>query len=65
MIGAPSDRLICYDKLAGRAPAPTEPVADQAGPGAAAVPSTSRLVAKDAPLPSSAHAQPDTGVLSK
>lgn len=65
VIGAPSDRLICYDKLAGRAPAPTEPVADQAVPSAAAVPSTSRLVAKDAPLPSSANPQPDTGVLSK
>ncbi len=65
VIGAPSDRLICYDKLAGRAPAPTKPVTDQAVPGAAAVPSTSRLVAKDAPLTSSAHPQPDTGVLSK
>ena len=64
-IGASSDRLICYDKLAGRAPAPTEPVAAQAGPGATAVPTTSRLAAKDAPLPASAHPRPDNGILSR
>ncbi|WP_236581667.1 phospholipase A [Hydrogenophaga sp. BPS33] len=29
-IGAAADRLTCYDKLAGRAPAPTTPVAQQA-----------------------------------
>ena len=65
-IGAAADRLICYDKLAGRAPAPTEPVAEQAAPGAAAVPTTSRLVPKDAPLPHSATPpKPDTGNLSR
>ena len=64
-IGAAADRLICYDKLAGRAPAPTEPVAEQSAAGAAAVPTTSRLVPKNAPLPNSATPQPDTGNLSK
>ncbi len=60
-IGAASDRLLCYDKLAGRAPAPAE----QAAPGAAAVPTTSRLEAKDAPLATGFSVQPDTGILSK
>jgi len=64
-IGASSDRLICYDQLAGRAPAPTEPTAEQSAPGAAAVPTTSRLAPKDAPLPDSANPRPETGVLSK
>lgn len=64
-IGAPSDRLICYDKLAGRAPAPTEPTAEQPPPGAAAVPTTSLIAPKDAPLPDSANPKPETGILSK
>lgn len=44
-IGAAADRLACYDKLAGRAEAPSVPPAQQAGPA-----STSTLAAKDAPL---------------
>jgi phospholipase A1 len=64
-IGASSDRLICYDKLAGRAPAPTGPAAEQSAPGATAVPATSRLAPKDAPLPDSARPQPDTSLLSR
>eukprot|EP01035_Chromulina_nebulosa_P026412 gene26412-34572_t len=64
-IGAAADRLICYDKVAGRAPAPTEPVAEQSATGAAAVPTTSRLVPKDAPLANSASPRPDTGNLSR
>lgn len=64
-IGAASDRLLCYDKLAGRAPAPTEPLAEQAPPGAAAVPTTPRLAAKDAPLATGVSVQPDTGILSR
>jgi phospholipase A1 len=64
-IGAAADRLICYDKLAGRAPAPTEPVAEQSATGAAGVPTTSRLVPKDAPLATSANPRPDTGNLSR
>lgn len=63
-IGAATDRLLCYDKLAGRAPALIEPVADQATPGAAAQ-TTSRLAAKDALLPPGITAPPNTGVLSK
>lgn len=33
LIGAAADRLSCYDRLAGRAPAPTEPAATQPLPG--------------------------------
>ena len=64
-IGAAADRLICYDKLAGRAPAPTVPVAEQSAAGAAPLPTTSRLVPKDAPLANSASPRPDTGNLSR
>jgi phospholipase A1/A2 len=54
-IGAPADRLACYDKLAGRAPAPTEPTAQQTPT------TTSSLAPKDAP-PS---ASTDSSLLSK
>ena len=50
MIGAAADRLVCYDKLAGRAPAPEPP-----GNAQSALPmSTSRLVGKDEPMPAPA-----------
>ena len=58
-IGAPPDRLACYDKLAGRAPAPTEPTAQQAPP------TTSLLAPKDAPLGDSATPKAQTSLLSK
>ena len=58
-IGAPADRLACYDKLAGRAPAPTESTAQQAPPN------TSLLAPKGAPLSESAEAKPQTSLLSK
>ncbi len=66
-IGAPSDRLVCYDKLAGRAVAAPEPTAQQPAPcGLTAVPVTSKLAPKDAPLADTAMAaaQP-SGLLSK
>jgi phospholipase A1 len=58
-IGAPTDRLACYDKMAGRAPAPTEPAAQQTPPNAAP-PSTSLLAPKDAPLANTAPAADGT-----
>ena len=65
-IGAPSDRLACYDKLAGRAPAPTEPVAQQPAPGANPAPAaTSLLAPSGAPLPDTAEPKPATSFLSK
>jgi phospholipase A1 len=63
-IGAAADRLACYDTLAGRAPPPTEPTAQQT-PAGASPPTTSLLAAKDAPLPGSAQAKPATSLLSK
>jgi len=51
-IGAPTDRLACYDKLAGRAVEPALPPAQEALPGKpASPPTTSLLAAKGAPLP--------------
>jgi phospholipase A1 len=63
-IGAAADRLACYDTLAGRAPAPAEPVAQQAAPGASP-PATSLLAATDAPLPDTADAPAEPSLLSK
>ncbi len=69
-IGAASDRLICYDKLAGRAPAPGEPAAQQAAPGANAAPpappaTTSLLAPTAAPVPAAGDPKPETSLLSK
>ena len=69
-IGAPSDRLICYDKLAGRAPAPTESTAQQPAPGANPAPpappkTTSLLAPTGAPLPDTEGQKPETSLLSK
>ena len=67
-IGAPSDRLACYDKVAGRAPAPTASSAQTALPSAAAAsapPTTSLLAAKDAPLPDTSAGKPATSLMSK
>ncbi len=66
-IGAPSDRLACYDKLAGRAPAPTEPVAQQPAPGASVAPAaaSSLLAPSGAPLPTTETPKAETGLLSK
>jgi phospholipase A1 len=51
-VGAPTDRLACYDKLAGRAPEPATPPARDALPGgSASPPTTSLLAAKGAALP--------------
>lgn len=65
-IGASSDRLVCYDKLAGRAPAPAEPAAQQNPPGAkSATPVTSLLAPTGAKLPDTESARPETSLLSK
>ena len=45
-IGAAADRLACYDKLAGRAPAPAPPADGQSATPAA----TTQLAPKDAPV---------------
>ena len=67
-IGAPSDRLACYDKLAGRAPQPTEAPAQQPAPGekTAPPPNTSKLAPSGTPLSDVAGPQPaPTSLLSK
>ena len=42
-IGAPADRLACYDKALGRAPAPVVPPAQAANPAGGAPASSSEL----------------------
>ena len=64
-IGAAVDRLVCYDEFAGRAPPPAGSAAAPAAPASAAVPTTSTPAAKNAPLPHTADAAPDTSMLSK
>ena len=58
-IGASSDRLDCYDRLAGRAPAPAVAPARETLPGATAPPApTTALVAKGAPPPDASAGPP-------
>ena len=64
-IGAAPDRLACYDKLAGRAAAPSAAAAQTALPAAAVVPTRSLLAAKDAALPDPADPAPSTSLLGK
>jgi phospholipase A1 len=66
-IGAPLDRLACYDRFAGRAPAPTEQPAQQTPPSAAPVspPSTSLLAQKGAVPADSSDARGSGSLLSK
>ena len=64
-IGASTDRLACYDKLAGRAAAPTVPPAQETLPTAAAAPSTSLLAPTGATLPDSAEPKAQTTLMSK
>jgi phospholipase A1 len=65
-IGAPADRLVCYDKLAGRAPASTVPPAQEALPsGAVPLAGTSSLEQKDAPVADTAEPKPATSLMSK
>jgi len=67
-IGASADRLACYDKLAGRAPAPTESAAKQPAPGAVSPPpppATSLLAPTGAPLPDTTGEKPVTTLMSK
>lgn len=67
-IGASADRLACYDKLAGRAPAPTESAAKQPAPGAVSAPTppaTSLLAPTGAPLPDNTGEKPMSTLMSK
>lgn len=62
-IGAPADRLACYDLFAGRAPAPVVPPAAQPMPGTTP-PSTSALVPTGA-APETAADKREASLLSK
>ncbi len=62
-IGAATDRLICYDKLAGRAPAPAEPVGQQVLP-TGGVPPAGRIEPSGA-LPADGGAPAEPSFLSK
>ena len=65
-IGAPTDRLACYDKLAGRAQEPTLPPAQEALPGHPATPASNSLLApKGAPLPDAESPRGSGSLLSK
>jgi phospholipase A1 len=67
-IGAPADRLACYDKAMGRAAAPAAPPAYNDVAAGSAVPApTSLLAAKDAPVAASAAStrQEPASLLSK
>lgn len=66
-IGAPADRLACYDKAMGRAPAAAEPPAYVENPagGAPAKASTSLLAPKDAAVPVAAEARQSASLLSR
>jgi phospholipase A1 len=65
-IGAPADRLACYDKLAGRAAAPTVPPAQEALPSGTVPPaSTSALEQKDAPVAPTTEPTPASSLMSK
>ena len=63
-IGASTDRLACYDKLAGRAAAPEAPPAQVALP-ITSPPSTSLLAPTGATLPDSAEPKAQTSLMSK
>ena len=63
-IGASSDRLACYDKLAGRAIAPEAPPA-QVAPPTAGPPSTSLLAPTGAALPDSTEPKAQSSLMSK
>lgn len=59
-IGPPADRLTCYDKAMGRAPAPESP-----GDGQATRPATTPLAGKDAPVAVGKDPDGDRSYLSK
>jgi phospholipase A1/A2 len=64
-IGAAADRLACYDKLAGRAPAPLPPGGTQATAPNGAPVATSRLAPKDAPVMTAAAPSGPASLMSK
>ncbi len=66
-IGAAADRLTCYDKLAGRAPAPAAPVAQQpfGGEAAPATPAPSLLSQSGGQLPPAAAPASSSSLLAK
>lgn len=63
-IGAPADRLACYDKAMGRAAAPVVPPAQAANPAGGAPASSSELAPTGAPVSVVAHPQ-SSSLLSK
>ncbi|HEY4083710.1 MAG TPA: phospholipase A [Burkholderiaceae bacterium] len=67
VIGAPADRLTCYDKAMGRAPAPTAPPAYVENPaGGAPAPSSSSLLApKNAAVTVAADKEENPSLMSK
>nr|WP_255719386.1 phospholipase A [Pelomonas sp. P8] len=65
-IGAPTDRLACYDRAMGRAPAPDVPPAYAENPvGGAPAPSTAKLAPKDAPPAEATPAAGSASLLSR
>ena len=64
-IGAPADRLSCYDKAMGRAPAPAAPPAYAQNPAGGAPASSSLLAPKGAATPVAAEKQETPSLLSK
>jgi phospholipase A1 len=64
-IGAPADRLACYDKAMGRAPAPTVPPAYAGNPAGGAPNSSSLLAPKDAAVTVAAEKNEPPSLLSK
>ncbi|MGM9484694.1 phospholipase A [Roseateles sp. NT4] len=65
-IGAPADRLVCYDKAMGRAPAPAAPPGYAENPaGGAPKPSTSLLAPKGEVVSVAAERQEPPSLMSK
>ncbi len=65
VIGAPADRLACYDKAMGRAPAPTAPPAYAENPAGGAPQSSSLLAPKDAAVTVAAEKHETPSLLSR
>jgi len=64
-IGPPADRLACYDKAMGRAPAPEAPPAYTDNPAGGAPPSSSLLAPKNAAVAVAGDTQAAPSLMSK
>lgn len=64
-IGAPADRLACYDKAMGRAAAPAEPPGYAENPAGGAPASTSLLAPKDSAVPVAAQRKDSASLMSR